>query len=180
MSRIGRQPITIPAGVTITRGDDNIVTVKGPKGTLTQWVNPAITYEIEGNVLTVKRPNDAKENRAMHGLYRKLISNMVIGVTTGFTKELNIVGTGYRAAMAGTGLTVTVGYSHPVDFAAPKGISFDVPAPNRIIVSGIDKQLVGETAAKIRKIREPEPYMGKGIRYVDEVVRQKEGKTAGK
>lgn len=180
MSRVGKQPITIPAGVTVTVADDHTVTVKGPKGTLTQWINPNITVKQEGAAVVLTRADDQKENRAMHGLYRNLIANMVSGVTTGYSKELNIVGTGYRCALAGKKLTLSVGFSHPVNYDAPEGISFDVPAPNRIIVSGIDKQLVGEVAAQIRRIKEPEPYMGKGIRYLNEVVRHKEGKTAGK
>lgn len=180
MSRVGKQPIDIPAGVTVTLADDNTVSVKGPKGALSQWVNPNISVNIDGSVVTVTRPDDAKENRSMHGLYRNLINNMVIGVSQGYTRELNIVGTGYRCALNGKSLTISVGYSHPVEFPAPEGISFEVPAPNRILLSGIDKQLVGETAAQIRRIREPEPYMGKGIRYLGEVVRMKEGKTAGK
>ncbi|MDD3242290.1 MAG: 50S ribosomal protein L6 [Eubacteriales bacterium] len=180
MSRIGRKPIAIPAGVTVTVADDNTVTVKGPKGTLSQWVNPNITVTQEGAELVLTRCDDQKENRAKHGLYRNLIANMVTGVTEGYSKELNIVGTGYRVALAGKKLTINIGFSHPVEYTAPEGISFDVPAPNRIIVSGIDKQLVGETSAQIRRIKEPEPYMGKGIRYLNEVVRHKEGKTAGK
>jgi len=180
MSRIGRKPIAIPAGVTVTVAEENLVTVKGPKGTLSQWVHPNITVNVEGAEMTLTRCDDQKDNRAKHGLYRNLVANMVTGVTNGFSKELNIVGTGYRAALAGKKLTINIGFSHPVDYTAPEGIAFDVPAPNRIIVSGIDKQLVGEVAAQIRRIKEPEPYMGKGIRYVDEVVRHKEGKTAGK
>ena len=180
MSRIGKMPITIPAGVTLEVAQDHTVVVKGPKGTLSQWVDGCITLDQQDGILTVSRVDDSKRSRSMHGLYRNLINNMVVGVTAGFTRELSVVGTGYRAQLAGDRLTINVGYSHPVDFDAPGGITFEVPAPNRILVSGIDKQLVGEIAAQIRKIRKPEPYMGKGIRYSNEVVRMKEGKTAGK
>ena len=180
MSRIGRAPISIPAGVTVTVSDDNIVTVKGPKGTLTQEVNKNITVNVEGNVINVTRPNDEKQNRAFHGLYRSLIANMVTGVSTGFSKTLNLVGTGYRAEAKGSTLNITIGYSHPVVVAAPEGITFACPAPTTISVSGIDKQVVGEIAAEIRAIRKPEPYHGKGIRYTGEVVRHKEGKAGKK
>lgn len=180
MSRIGRAPIAIPAGVAVTIGEDNIVTVKGPKATLSQWVNPAIAVKVEGNELKVTRSSDVKEHRSMHGLYRSLINNMVTGVTAGFTKELEIVGTGYRATMNGSTLVINVGYSHPVEMKAPTGASYEVPAPNRIVVKGYDKQQVGALAATIRSVREPEPYMGKGIRYAGEVIKLKEGKAAGK
>ena len=181
MSRIGRLPITVPAGVTVTVGEGNLVTVKGPKGTLSQQVNPAITVKQEGNILTVERPNDKKENRAMHGLYRTLINNMVVGVTDGFAKTLELVGTGYRAAAeGGKKLTINIGFSHPVIFEAPENISFETPNANTIIVKGIDKQIVGNLAADIRAVRKPEPYHGKGIKYQNEFIRRKEGKTGKK
>ena len=177
MSRIGKLPVQIPAGVTITVADDNTVTVKGPKGELTGKMSPKMKIEQDAGVLTVKRPDDEKENRALHGLTRSLIHNMVVGVTAGFTKNLDIVGVGYRAQKTGNNQTLTMGYSHPVEITPPAGISFDVPGPNKIVVSGIDKQLVGQVAADIRKVRAPEPYKGKGIKYDYEVIRRKEGKT---
>lgn len=180
MSRIGRHPIAIPAGVTVTVSDDNLVTVKGPKGTLTQEVNKNITVKQEGNEILVTRPNDEKQNRAFHGLYRALIANMVTGVTTGFKKTLNLVGTGYRAEAKGDILNITIGYSHPVVMKAPENITFTTPNQTTIEVSGMNKQQVGNVAADIRAVRKPEPYHGKGIRYADEVVRQKEGKTGKK
>ena len=178
MSRIGRLPITVPAGVTVTVDDANLVTVKGPKGTLTQQVNSAITVKQEGNVLTLERPTDSKPHKAMHGLYRALVHNMVVGVTDGFSKTLELVGTGYRAqAEGGKKLTINIGFSHPVILDAPENISFETPNPNTIVVKGISKQQVGNLAADIRAIRKPEPYLGKGIKYADEVIRRKEGKT---
>ena len=180
MSRIGRAPIAIPAGVTVTVSDDNIVTVKGPKGTLTQEVNKNITVKQEGNEILVSRPDDEKQNRAFHGLYRALIHNMVVGVSTGFTKTLNLVGTGYRAEAKGNTLNITIGYSHPVIMKAPANIAFATPNQTTIEVSGIDKQQVGNVAADIRAVRKPEPYHGKGIKYDTEVVRRKEGKTGKK
>ena len=177
MSRIGRHPIAIPAGVTVTVSDDNHVVVKGPKGQLEQTVNKNITVKVEGNEVHVTRPNDEKQNRAFHGLYRALIANMVVGVTKGFEKVLVMEGVGYRAQVAGKQLTLNVGYSHPVTFDAPETISFEAPAPTRIIVKGIDRQQVGAIAADIRAVRKPEPYLGKGIRYEDEHIRRKEGKT---
>jgi len=181
MSRIGKLPIQIPAGVTVTVSEENVVTVKGPKGELAQSVNQQMSIEIKDGVLTVARPNDQKQFRAMHGLYRALINNMVVGVTTGFTKTLELVGVGYRAqADNPKQLTISIGYSHPVVVAAPEGITFATPAPTTISVSGIDKQVVGEIAAEIRAIRKPEPYHGKGIRYTGEVVRHKEGKAGKK
>ena len=180
MSRIGRHPIAIPAGVTVTVSDDNLVTVKGPKGTLTQEVNKNITVKQEGNEILVTRPNDEKQNRAFHGLYRALIANMVTGVTTGFKKTLNLVGTGYRAEAKGDTLNITIGYSHPVIMKAPENITFTTPNQTTIEVSGMNKQQVGNVAADIRAVRSPEPYHGKGIRYAGEVVRQKEGKTGKK
>ncbi len=178
MSRIGKLPISIPSGVTITVGDDNAVTVKGPKGELSEKLSPEMELTMEDGVLTVKRPSDDKRHRALHGLTRTLINNMVVGVTSGFQKKLEIVGVGYRAQMQGTTLVVNVGYSHPVEFPAPEGIAFEVPAPTQIIIKGIDKQQVGQVAADIRVTRKPEPYKGKGIRYEGEFVRHKEGKTA--
>ena len=180
MSRIGRHPIAIPAGVTVTVSDDNLVTVKGPKGTLTQEVNKNITVKQEGNEIHVTRPNDEKQNRAFHGLYRALIANMVTGVTTGFKKTLNLVGTGYRAEAKGDTLNITIGYSHPVIMKAPENITFATPNQTTIEVSGMNKQQVGNVAADIRAVRKPEPYHGKGIKYDTEVVRRKEGKTGKK
>ena len=177
MSRIGKLPITIPAGVTITVADDNTVTVKGPKGQLCEKLAPSMEVLVDAGVLTVKRPNDLKENRSLHGLSRSLINNMVIGVTNGFQKNLEINGAGYRAQKQGNKLVLNMGYSHPVEFTEPEGIEFEVPAPNRISVKGISKQRVGQIAADIRAVREPEPYKGKGIKYDYEHIRRKEGKT---
>ena len=177
MSRIGKLPINIPGGVTITVGDDNTVNVKGPKGQLSEKISPDMEISMEEGVLLVKRPSDDKEHKALHGLSRSLIHNMVVGVTSGYQKNLDIVGVGYRAQMQGTKLVLNVGYSHPVEFEAPAGITFEVPNPNRISVLGISKQQVGQTAADIRKWREPEPYKGKGIKYDYETVRRKVGKT---
>lgn len=181
MSRIGRLPITVPAGVTVTVGEDNLVTVKGPKGTLSQQVNPAITVKQEGNELILTRPTDNKPHKAMHGLYRALVNNMVIGVTEGFTKTLEMVGTGYRAAAeGGTKLTINIGFSHPVILEAPEGITFETPNQTTILVKGSNKQQVGNLAADIRAIRKPEPYLGKGIKYQNEHIRRKEGKAGKK
>ena len=178
MSRIGKLPITVPAGVEVKVDENNTVTVKGPKGTLTQEVNPAIILKQEGNILTLERPSDAKPHKAMHGLYRSLVHNMVVGVTDGFTKTLELVGTGYRAqAEGGKKLTINIGFSHPVILDAPENIQFETPNQTTIVVKGIDKQQVGNLAADIRAIRKPEPYLGKGIKYVDEHIRRKEGKT---
>ena len=180
MSRIGKLPVQIPAGVDV-KVENNVVTVKGPKGTLTQSVNENMGIAIENGVLTVSRPNDEKQYKAMHGLYRALINNMVVGVTTGFTKTLELVGVGYRAqADNPSQLTINIGFSHPVIVAAPANTTFATPNPNTIVVSGIDKQVVGEIAADIRAIRKPEPYHGKGIRYQGEFVRHKEGKAGKK
>lgn len=179
MSRIGRAPIEIPAGVTVSM-EENTVTVKGPKGELTRTFHKDMMIEIEGNVLTVKRPSDVKEHRSLHGLTRTLLNNMVIGVTTGFTKTLEINGVGYRAAKAGNNVNLSLGFSHPVVVEPPKGITLDVPAPNKIIVSGISKEAVGAIAANIRGYREPEPYKGKGIKYEGETIRRKVGKAGGK
>lgn len=180
MSRIGRLPIKLPAGVSVTVDGENLVTVKGPKGTLSQKVNKDITVSQEDGALHVTRPSDSKPHRAMHGLYRALINNMVTGVTSGFEKALVLEGVGYRASAAGAQLTLNVGYSHPVVFDAPANISFETPTPNRIVVKGIDKQQVGAVAADIRATRKPEPYLGKGIRYENERIRRKEGKTGKK
>lgn len=179
MSRIGNKPITVPEGVEI-KIDEQKITVKGPKGTLEKEFHKNMKINLEGNVLTVVRPDDQPENRSLHGLTRTLINNMIIGVTNEYTRELQINGVGYRVAKQGTGLNMTLGYSHPVIFEAPEGISFDVPNPNTIIVRGIDKELVGQTAAVIRTKRPPEVYRGKGIKYAEEVIRRKEGKAGKK
>lgn len=185
MSRIGRAPITVPAKVQVNWTEDNLVTVKGPKGELSQKIDPALTLSLEDGSLTVSRPSDSREHKAKHGLYRSLINNMVVGVTTGYSKQLEIHGVGYRAAKVGENLVILVGYSHPVEVQPPKGISFNVEGVDaatkatKLSVNGIDKQLVGEVAATIRRIRKPEPYKGKGIRYGNEKVRRKAGK-AGK
>jgi large subunit ribosomal protein L6 len=173
-------PVKIPSGVTVAVEAGNVVRVKGPKGELSQQVHPAIKVDVGGGEVKVARPDDEKQNRAMHGLYRSLIANMVTGVTAGFARELEIVGTGYRAAVNGKTLVLNVGYSHQVEIPPPAGIAFETPAPNRVVVHGFDKRLVGETAAEVRRVRPPEPYMGKGIRYAGEVVKIKEGKAAGK
>ena len=180
MSRIGRTPITIPADVDIKITDANVVTVKGPKGTLEQPISPEIEVSMDDAVINLTRPTDAPRHRSLHGLSRTLINNMVVGVTDGFKKELDINGVGYRAIKEGKKLVINLGYSHQVIIDEIDGISVDVPAPNKIIVSGIDKQVVGQFAADIRKKRPPEPYMGKGIKYTDEVIRRKEGKTGVK
>lgn len=177
MSRIGLKPINIPSGVEIKISDKNLVEVKGPKGTLTEQISPDMEIKIDNGVLTVSRPSDLKRHKSLHGLSRTLIANMITGVTEGFEKSLDIVGTGYRAAKQGNKLVLTLGYSHPVELIDPEEISVEVPAPNKIIVRGIDKQKVGNYAAKIRELRSPEPYKGKGIKYSNEVVRRKVGKT---
>ena len=179
MSRIGKQPITIPEGVEV-KLDGNKISVKGPKGALEREINPIVNVTIEGNTITVTRPNDEALSRSLHGLTRTLINNMIIGVKDEFKKELEINGVGYRVAKQGNNLNLTLGYSHPVIFEAPAGITFDVPNANQIIVRGIDKELVGQTAAVIRTKRLPEVYKGKGIKYADEVIRRKEGKTGKK
>ena len=176
MSRIGRMPITVPAGVDVKIDGQNI-TVKGPKGTVSRTIHNGITLEQEGNLLKVVRPNDEAQWKALHGLTRTLVNNMVTGVTTGFKKELEIVGVGYRAAKEGKKLVLNLGYSHQVFFEDTDTIKYDVPDPNKVIVSGIDKQEVGQWAADVRGVRPPEPYKGKGVKYVDEVIRRKEGKT---
>jgi large subunit ribosomal protein L6 len=177
MSRIGNKPIQIPAGVTVDVGPGR-VTVNGPKGELTQAVDRAMDVKVDGDVLTVARPTDRGEHRALHGLTRSLIANMVTGVTDGFEKRLEITGVGYRAKPAGKSLELSLGFSHPVSVQAPEGIDFEVPVPTQVIVRGIDKQLVGEIAAQIRRHRPPEPYKGKGVRYADEQIRRKVGKRA--
>ena len=180
MSRIGRAPITIPAGVEIKVEDNNVVTVKGPKGTLTQQFNSNMAIAMDNGVLTVTRPNDAKENRALHGLTRTLINNMIVGVTTGYKKELDVNGVGYRVAKEGNKLVMNLGFSHQVIMEEKDGITIEVPGPNKIIINGCDKQKVGQFAAEVREKRPPEPYKGKGIKYVDEVIRRKAGKTGAK
>lgn len=177
MSRIGRKPIAIPAGVDVTIADGNVVTVKGPKGTFTETFNGRMTIKKEGNEILVTRPTDEKEDRAIHGLTRTLIHNMVEGVTNGFSKKLEINGVGYRAQKAGKTLTLNLGYSHVITFDEFDDIKFDVPSQTEIIVSGINKQTVGQIAAQIREKRPPEPYLGKGIRYTGEHIRRKAGKT---
>ena len=177
MSRIGKNPIPVPSGVDVTIAGAHI-TVKGPKGTLERDIPGAITVRQDGEELLVERPNDERQNRALHGLVRSLVNNMVVGVHEEFVKELEIIGVGYRAAAQGTNkLDLALGFSHPVSVDAPEGISFETPAPNRIIVKGIDKEAVGQVAANIRKIRKPEPYKGKGVRYLGEYVAKKAGKT---
>ncbi|MBQ6908454.1 MAG: 50S ribosomal protein L6 [Clostridia bacterium] len=179
MSRIGRMPITVPAGVDVKITDDNFVTVKGPKGTLNQKLHPDMIIERDGADIIIKRPSDVKEHRALHGLTRSLLANMVKGVTEGFSKELEVNGVGYRAQLQGKKLVMNLGYSHPVEMEPVDGIEIEVPAPNKIVVKGADKQLVGHIAANIREKRLPEPYKGKGIKYATEHIRRKEGK-AGK
>lgn len=180
MSRIGKAPITVPAGVTVTINADNVVTVKGPKGELTRTFNKDMMIKLTENVLTVERPSDDKDHRSLHGLTRTLLSNMVIGVTEGFSKTLEISGVGYRAAQSGKNVTLSLGFSHPVVVEPPAGIEITVPAPSKIVVSGISKEAVGAVAANIRGYREPEPYKGKGIKYEGEVIRRKVGKAGGK
>jgi large subunit ribosomal protein L6 len=177
MSRIGKSPIPVPSGVDVSVIDRKI-TVKGPKGTLERVIPGAITVRQEGDELLVERPDDQRENRAMHGLVRSLVNNMVVGVHTEFVKELEIIGVGYRAAAQGADkLELALGFSHPVNVQAPAGVTFEVPSPNRIVVRGVDKEAVGQVAANIRKIRKPEPYKGKGVRYLGEHVAKKAGKT---
>jgi len=178
MSRIGRAPITVPSGVNVTVSDGR-VSVKGPQGTLERALPGQITVRQDGDVLIVERPDDQRHNRALHGLTRSLVANMVTGVSAGFTKELEIVGVGYRATAQGPDkIEFALGFSHPVPVEAPAGVTFEVPVPTRVIVKGIDKELVGQVAANIRKIRKPEPYKGKGVRYAGEVVLRKAGKAA--
>ncbi|MGE6756223.1 50S ribosomal protein L6 [Rossellomorea sp. NPDC071047] len=177
MSRVGKLPIEIPSDVTLTVGEDNTVTVKGPKGELSRTFNSDIKVELEGNVVTITRPSDAKEHRALHGTTRALIANMVEGVSKGYQRNLELVGVGYRAQKQGTKLVLNVGYSHPVEIEPEQGIEIEVPANTKISIKGIDKERVGALAANIRAVRSPEPYKGKGIRYEGEYVRRKEGKT---
>lgn len=179
MSRIGNKPINVPAGVEV-KLDGTHLSVKGPKGTLEREIHKNMKVTIDGNVITVERPNDDKENRSLHGLTRTLINNMITGVTEEFTRKLEVNGVGYRAQKQGKKLVLTLGYSHPVEMQEPDGITFDVPNPNEIIVRGIDKEKVGQTAAVIRTKRPPEVYRGKGIKYAEEVIRRKEGKAGKK
>ena len=177
MSRIGREPIVVPAGIDVTIGDNNVVTVKGPLGTLSEKFNERMSIKLENNELIVTRPNDEKEMRALHGLTRTLLNNMVVGVKDGFAKKLEIVGVGYRAEKQGAKIVLGLGYSHPVIFEEENGVKFEVPDQTTIIVKGIDKQAVGQMAAVIRSKRPPEPYLGKGIKYEGERIRRKAGKT---
>lgn len=180
MSRIGKMPITVPAGVDVKISADNTVVVKSSKGELTSKFAPSIVFDYSGGVINVTRNSDEAQDRALHGLSRTLLSNMVEGLSKGFSKNLEINGVGYRAAKQGNQLVLNVGYSHQVFVDERDGLKIDVPAPNRIVVSGADKQAVGQLAAEIRKVRPPEPYLGKGIKYATEVIRRKEGKTAAK
>ena len=180
MSRIGKQPITIPAGVDVTIGENNLITVKGAQGTLVQNMHPDMIIKKDGDTITVERPSDDKEHRSLHGLTRTLVANMVKGAGEGFKRELEINGVGYRAAKQGNKLVMNLGYSHQVEMEEIEGIKIDVPQPNQIIISGPDKQKVGQFAAQVREKRPPEPYKGKGIKYVDETIRRKEGKAGSK
>ena len=180
MSRIGRMPIAVPAGVTVEIAENNVVTVKGPKGSLTRALAPEMDIKLEGAQVVVTRPNDLKRMKSLHGLTRTLINNMIVGVTNGYEKKLEVNGVGYRAAKSGKKLTLSLGYSHPVEMLDPEGIESVVEGQNIIIVKGIDKEKVGQYAAEIREKRRPEPYKGKGIKYADEVIRRKVGKTGKK
>ena len=180
MSRIGRNPIPVPAGVTVQVAEGNVVTVKGPKGELTKTMHPDMIIEVNGNVIEVKRPSEDKAHKSLHGLTRTLVANMVEGVTHGFKKELEVNGVGYRVQKQGKQLVMNLGFSHQVTVDEIPGITIDAPDPNKITISGIDKQLVGQFAADLRNKRPPEPYKGKGIKYADEVIRRKEGKTGSK
>ncbi|QBD88241.1 50S ribosomal protein L6 [Clostridium tetani] len=180
MSRIGRLPIAIPNGVTVTVSPENVVTVKGPKGELTKTMHPNIDIAIEENSVIVTRKNDEKQNRSLHGLTRSLVNNMVVGVTEGYEKKLELVGVGYRAQLQGKKLVLNLGFSHPVEIEAKEGIEFQLDGTNKITVKGIDKELVGDVASDIRSWRKPEPYKGKGIKYENEAIRRKEGKTGKK
>ena len=180
MSRFGKKPVVIPAGVTVNVAEGNVVSVKGPKGELTRTFHADMTFTQEGNVITVTRPSDEAQHRALHGLSRTLLNNMVVGVSEGFKKEVEVYGVGYRVAKEGKNLVMNLGYSHQVIVPEIEGITIDVPAPNKIIINGCDKQAVGQFAAEVREKRPPEPYKGKGIKYVDEVIRRKVGKTGGK
>ena len=180
MSRVGRLPIAIPAGVTVTVTPENVVTVKGPKGELVNAMHKDINIAVENNEVVVTRPSDVKEHRALHGLTRALINNMIIGVNEGYQKTLELVGVGYRAQLQGKKLVMNLGYSHPVEVEPMDGITFETPAPTKVVIKGIDKQVVGAQAADIRRWRKPEPYKGKGIKFEGEVIRRKEGKTGKK
>ena len=180
MSRIGKMPITVPAGVDVTIGENNVITVKGPKGTLTQTMRPEMIIKQEGNVITVDRPSELKLHKSLHGLTRTLIFDMVVGVTEGFKKVLEVNGVGYKASKEGNKLVMNLGYSHLVTMEETDGITVEVPSPNQVVVTGIDKQKVGQFAANVRAKRPPEPYKGKGIKYDTEVIRRKEGKAGGK
>ena len=180
MSRIGRMPIAIPSGVTVSLEEGNVITVKGPKGALTRELHKDMIVENDGAVISIKRPSEQKMHKALHGLTRSLVANMVIGVTDGFVKNLEVNGVGYRAQKQGTQLVMNLGYSHQVIIDEIDGITIDVPAPNKVTISGVDKQVVGQFAAEVREKRPPEPYKGKGIKYDYEVIRRKEGKTGGK
>jgi large subunit ribosomal protein L6 len=180
MSRIGKLPIAIPSGVTVNIGSDNTVIIKGAKGQLTKAMHKKINIKIEDNNIVVSRNDDGKESKSLHGLTRALLNNMVIGVTKGYEKNLELVGVGYRAQLQGTKLVMSLGYSHPVEIIPEPGVVFEIPSPTKIIVKGIDKELVGSVAADIRTWRKPEPYKGKGIKYDNEVIRRKEGKTGKK
>ncbi len=180
MSRIGRMPIAVPAGVDVKIDDNNFATVKGPKGTLTKQLHPDMIIDRDGSEINVKRPSEIKEHKALHGLTRTLLNNMIVGVTDGYEKTLEVNGVGYRAQLQGKTLSMNLGYSHQVDMTPPEGVTVEVPNPNTIIIKGTDKQIVGEFAAKVREKRLPEPYKGKGIKYSYEHIRRKEGKTGGK
>ena len=180
MSRIGKNPINVPVGVDVQVAQDNIVTVKGPKGTLSQQISPDITVSQDAGILSISRASDVPKHRSLHGLSRTLVNNMVVGVTEGYKKELDINGVGFRAAKEGKKLVMNLGYSHQIIIEETDGIAIEVPSPNKVIISGIDKQAVGQFAADVRKSRPPEPYKGKGIKYSDEVVRRKEGKSGVK
>lgn len=179
MSRIGKQPIEIPAGVEV-KLTDNKISVKGPKGVLERELHPEMNISMEDGVILVTRPSDKKNHRSLHGLTRTLINNMVVGVTTGFQKQLELVGVGYRAAMQGNKLVLNIGYSHPIEMTPDEGLTIEVPKPTSITISGYDKEVVGQFAAKVRAHREPEPYKGKGIKYADEVIRRKAGKAGAR
>ena len=180
MSRIGKKPVIIPANVTVDVAENNVVTVKGPKGTLTYGFHPDMILKVEGNTVIVDRPDEEHLHKSLHGLTRTLLNNMVVGVTEGYKKELEVNGVGYRVAKEGKNLNMTLGYSHPVIMPEIDGITIECPTPNKIIISGIDKQVVGQFAAEVREKRPPEPYKGKGVKYAGEVIRRKEGKTAAK
>lgn len=180
MSRVGKLPIAVPSGVTVTVTPDNVVTVKGPKGQLVKAMRTEVKITVEDNAVVVTRDNDQKQTRALHGLTRALINNMVVGVTDGYAKTLELVGVGYRAQLQGKKLVMNLGYSHPVEIEPVEGVTFETPAATKVIVRGIDKELVGAVAADVRTWRKPEPYKGKGIKYDNEVIRRKEGKTGKK